>query len=162
MTNNSNLPQSDGMQAWTDAYHARRKAAKARLKKHRAQKGWIYVARSNEGFLKIGFSKNPRARVSTLSCDWTLMPGREYPIYRERHQKLKITPLLAKPGVRNDEIQLHGSLLPYRASGCNEWYREDQDLVRLLEQSGFRPFCELFPLLRRGRKPAWIKTPAAS
>lgn len=81
--------------------------------------GFIYVVASSAGLYKIGFSNDPRRRLSMLR---TSSPER-------------LTLLGAVPGTVEQERELHALLRPWRAA--REWFKPCRAMQPLLD--GLRP-----------------------
>lgn len=81
-----------------------------RRARNKARRGHVYFIADEQGFIKIGFSTNVRARLSSLSTS--------------TRQRLEV--LATVPGTIRDEADLHRRFAHLHARG--EWFRAGDDL----------------------------------
>lgn len=98
----------------------------------RSARGYLYRAIDSEGFIKVGFSMDPRERVRTLSAT----------------RKRPVTLLGVTPGDRKAEARLHRRLSAWRQRG--EWYFPTSELLDLIAHINRKapPGARMFLMVR--------------
>ena len=94
-------------------------AARAGRKMERDRRGYVYFLRNADGFIKIGFSGDPLARMKE---------------YRQaaKHTGGSVQLVLVAPGTRHDESRMHARYADYRLEGERELFMETGTLKKFL------------------------------
>ena len=118
-------------------------------------KTYLYAATFEPGFIKVGRSQTPHARLRTLKCS----PGAAPINVALNTGKLLSVTIETK---KLTEPQVHKRLRDHLHDKCREWFTDSEDVRAALSSMGFSDPPASDPVTASGGLPASIKCNASS